>query len=170
MAVQRILQQLLGKLVEYVPVTVSAGAASAGQIPALNNAGTLDNSVMPSGVAPDVIIANTSEALVSGAFVNIWSNAGAFAIRNADASVLGKEAHGFVLAAVASGASATAQLSGINTGVTGQVPGFVYLSATTPGQSSAVAPGAAGQTVQNLGMAISATSIQFDPQPSIAKN
>lgn len=145
--------------------TSSAGAGSAGKTPVLDGAGRLDVTMMPVGVDVAVAVMTASEALVAGNFVNVWNSTGP-KIRKADAVAAGKEAHGFVLSAVASGATGTVYFEGTNTAVTGQTPGVVYLSATA-GLATASAPSAAGQVVQRLGIAISATDIQFEPALSI---
>jgi hypothetical protein len=103
-----------------------------------------------------------SEALVAGDWVNVWDDAGAFKCRKADATVAGKEAHGFVLAAFAAAATATVYMEGTNTAVTAQTPGVKFLS-TTAGLGTATAPSAAGNVVQRLGVATSATTVNFEP-------
>ena len=65
-----------------------------------------------------------------------------------------------VLAAVASGASATVYFNGTNTAVTGATPGNVFL-ATTAGSFTSTAPSGAGNVVQYIGCAVSATAINF---------
>jgi len=80
--------------------------------------------------------------------------------------VAGKGADGFVLVAVGSGAAATVYFEGTNTAVTGQTPGAVFLS-TTAGQAAAAAPTGAGNVVQRIGFAVSATAINFQSQPPI---
>lgn len=139
---------------------VSAGAGDSGKLPALDAGGHLDLTVLPTGVGPDVYSVTASEALLAGDWVNIWNSAGNFRVRKADATTQGKEAHGFVLANVASSGVATVYGVGNNTGVSGQTPGPVYLS-TTPGQGTSVPPSASGNVVQNLGVATSATSVNF---------
>lgn len=139
----------------------SAGAGDAAKIPALDASGRLDTSVMPVGIGADTATIQTSEALASGDYVNIHDVAGAFRVRKADATTTGKEAHGFVLAAVGSGANATVYFEGTNTAVTGMTPGDVYLS-TTAGQGSATIPSAAGNIVQRVGVATSATAVNFE--------
>lgn len=139
----------------------SAGAGDAGKIPALDAAGLLDLTVMPTGVGPATKSITTSEALAAGDWVNIWNSTGAKA-RKADATTSGKRAHGFVLAGAGSGATATVYFIGANTGVTGQTPGDVFLQ-TTAGLGGPTAPSAAGNLVQNLGVATSATSVEFAP-------
>ena len=50
--------------------------------------------------------------------------------------------------------------------MSGQTPGVVFLSAS-PGLSAGAAPTGAGQVVQKLGIAISATAINFEAQQHI---
>ena len=143
----------------------SAGAGDAGKLAALDASGRLDTSMMPTGIGADTQIITTSEALAAGAFVNIWNSTGA-KVRNADATTVGKKAMGFVLAAFASGASATVYFEGTNTQVSGQTGGDVFLQ-TTAGTAGATIPSASGNVVQNVGFATSATTINFQSQPAI---
>jgi len=143
--------------------TSSAGAADANKLAALDGAGRLDLTMMPVGVVPETQVITASEALAAGDWVNVWNSAGTFKARKADATVAGKEACGFVLAAVANAAPATVYFEGANTAVTGQVPGKVFL-ATTAGQGTPTAPSAAGNLVQEIGIATSATSVKFAPK------
>lgn len=139
--------------------TTSAGAGDASKLVALDSSGRIDTTMMPVGLGPDTASITTSEALAAGDFVNIWNSSGAKA-RKADATVAGKHAMGFVLSAVGSGAQATVYFEGTNTSVTGQTPGPVFLG-TTAGAAAAAAPSAAGNVVQRIGFAISATAINF---------
>jgi hypothetical protein len=82
-------------------------------------------------------------------------------VRKADATTAGKFAHGYVLAAVNNGDPATVYFEGTNTQVSGAVPGQTFLS-TTAGGFTATAPSAAGNVVQRLGVAVSATEINFE--------
>lgn len=136
----------------------SAGAGDSGKLPALDGAGKLDITTMPAGIGAPTAAITTSEALAAGDFVNIWTSTGTKA-RKADATTSGKRAHGFVLASVLSGGSATVYFAGANTAVTGQTVGDVFLT-TTAGLAGA-APSGSGNLVQNLGVAISATNIEF---------
>lgn len=165
----------------------SAGAGDAGKIPKLNASGILDDtiinatvtsannkivkldatgkldsSVMPVGIGDDAVNITASEALAAGDLVNVYSNAGTANVRKADASTTGKEAWGFVLAAVASSASAKVYFEGTNTQRSGMTVGTQFLSATTAGATTSTAPSTAGQIVQIVGMAVSATSMNFD--------
>lgn len=143
----------------------SAGAGDAGKLAALDAAGKLDLTMMPTGIGADSAVITASEALAAGDFVNIWNSTGAKA-RKADATVAGKEAHGFVLAAVSNGNPATVYFEGTDTAVTGQTPGPVFLS-TTAGLASNAAPSGSGNVVQRVGFAISATAINFQSQPPV---
>ena len=149
-----------GVLTEKEALVASAGAADAGKIPGLDAAGRLDTSMMPVGLGADTAAIIASEALAAGDYVNIWNSTGAKA-RKADASTAGKEAHGFVLAGVSNGASATVYFEGSNTQVTGQTPGPVYLS-TTPGLATSTAPSGSGNVVQRVGIATSATNVNTE--------
>lgn len=117
---------------------------------------------MPTGIGADVAVVDASENIAAGDFVNIWNDGGAAKVRKADASAAGKEAHGFVLAAVTSGNPATVYFEGTNDQVTGQTAGPVYLSATVPGAATSTPPSTAGQVVQRIGVATSATSINVE--------
>ncbi|MEY4507951.1 MAG: hypothetical protein RLZZ450_73 [Pseudomonadota bacterium] len=137
----------------------SAGAGSAGKLPALDSSGKLDSSFLPVGIGADTQSITASEALAAGDFVNVWSSTGAKA-RKADATTAGKHAMGFVLSAVANGAQATVYFEGTNTQVSGQTPGDVFLS-TTPGQATTTCPSATGNIAQPVGIATSATTVNF---------
>lgn len=164
MAGQKFITNNAGTLTELAATQTSAGAGDAGKIVALDASGRLASAMMPVGIGADTATITASEALSAGDYVNIWNNAGSFNVRKADGSTAGKEAMGFVLAAVASSASATVYFEGSNTQVTGQTPGRVFLSATTPGLGTATAPSTAGQVVQCVGFATSATSVNFQAE------
>lgn len=139
--------------------TTSAGAGDAGKTPILDSSGRLDQSMMPVGIGADTASITASEALSAGDYVNIWNSSGA-KVRKADATVAGKEAHGFVLSAVSNGAAATVYFEGTNTAVTGQTPGTVFLS-TTAGLGQSSAPTGSGNAAQVIGFATAATNVNF---------
>ncbi len=149
------------------PAASVGGAAQAYQIPALSASGQLDQTMMPTGIGPDTAAIVASEALVAGALVNVWSNAGTPNARNADNTSISKPATGFVLGAVASGANATVYMSGIINGLSGLTPGAQYFLGAAGGAVEA-APTAPGTLTQLVGTAISATQIQFSPGTQIA--
>lgn len=160
MATKFIVQQN-GQLKEKAGVVTSAGAGNAGDIPALDATGKLDTTVLPSGIGAATKVILASEALVAGAFVNIYDNAGTANVRNASATDTTKPAHGFVKSAVTSGANATVYLDGENNSLTGLTAGSRYYLDTTGGQATATAPSATGNNLQFLGYATSTTTIQF---------
>ncbi|MFG0641419.1 hypothetical protein [Delftia sp. WSY_22] len=160
MAAKKFLRLVNNLVTEVLGIQTSAGAANAGDIVALDDSGRIDNSMMPVGIGADTAVIAASEALAAGDWVNVWNSTGA-KVRKADATTSGKEAHGFVLAAVTSGANATVYFEGTNTQVTAQTPGPVFLQ-TTAGTGGATAPSASGNVVQRLGVAVSTTAVNFD--------
>lgn len=164
---QKPLQLVNNMPTEVEAITTSAGAGDAGKIPALGSDGRFDESFMPTGIGADVKVAEASESLAAGDFVNIWNDSGTEKVRKADASAssAGKRATGFVLDNVTSGADATVYFEGQNTALTGLTPGTTYvLSNSTPGGVLALAsaPTTAGHILQVLGDAVSATSISTE--------
>lgn len=153
-----------GVMTEKAAIQSSAGAGDAGKIPGLDASGRLDNSMMPAGIGADTASIATSESLAAGDFVNVYNDGGTAAVRKADATTVGKEAHGFVLAAFTHPTTATVYFEGPNTAVTGRTPGVQYLS-TSAGGSTVTAPSGAGNVVQRIGVATSATSINFESGP-----
>lgn len=150
-----------GTLTEEAALTTSAGAGDADRVPALDASGRLDASFMPTGIGADTASIASSENLAAGDLVNVWNDAGSPKVRKADATTAGKEAHGFVLAAVTSPANATVYFEGTNAQVTGLTAGPLFLSAT-PGLATSTAPSASGNVVQRVGLATAATSMNFE--------
>lgn len=154
-----------GKIKEKTATVTSSGVADAGKIIALDSSGALDVSLLPAGVSAEVVVAASSENLTSGDFVNLYNNGGTINVRKADATTNAKPADGFVLANVTSPANATVYLiSAKNTAVSGLTVGAEYFLSTTPGQITATAPSAAGNIVQRLGKAKSASEFVFENQ------
>jgi hypothetical protein len=146
-------------------ITATAGSGDAGKIPALDVSGKLDNSFLPTGIGAETKAVIASEALSAGDFVNIYNNAGTATARKADATTAGKEATGFVLNAVSPEATATVYVAGINTILTGLTAGARYVLSTTAGgvMVRASAPSSSGNVYQEIGVALSATEIAFEP-------
>lgn len=142
-------------------------ASAANKLVKLDATGRLDNTLMPVGVGADTASIVASEALAAGDLVNIWNDAGTAKVRKADGSASGKEAHGFILAAVASAATATVYFEGTNTQCTGLTPGVQFLSATTAGKSATAAPTGTGKVVQRVGFALSTTALNFQSNDPI---
>lgn len=151
-----------GLKIEVQPVTTSAGAGDASKMAQLDSAGKWDISLMPTGVGAEVVVAASSENLTAGNWVNLYDNAGTINVRKADATTNAKPAHGFVIASVTSPANATVYLiSGQNSATSGKTVGAKQWLSTTAGASTETAPSAAGNIVQLLGVATSATNVIF---------
>lgn len=188
MAAPRFLARLAGRTKQVATIAASAGAGDAEKIPSTNASGVLDPtilnaattgankvamfdgtgrldaSVMPVGIGADTKSLEASEALAAGDVVNVWNDGGTQKVRKADATAEGKEAKGFVLSAFAMGASALVYNDGTITGLAGLTPGaYYYLSAASPGGVVAAPPSAAGNVDQQVGWAVSATELSFEP-------
>ena len=156
-----------GQFAEVEGTTTSSGAGSAGKIVALDSAGKLDNTMMPTGIGATTKLAATTESLSAGDLVNLFNDSGTIKARKADASN-GRRAVGFVLSAVTSPNNATVYLDGTITGLTGLTPGAAYyLSGATAGAATATAPTTSGYISQEIGIALSATEINFEEQQPI---
>lgn len=190
MAAPRFLATILGRVKMIATIATSAGADDAEKVPSTNASGVLDPSIlnaatsgankilmtgadgrldpetMPAGIGQDAKTLPASEALAAGNIVNVWNDAGTAKARKADATAEGKEGVGFVLAAVASAANATLFFEGRITGLSSLTAGArYYLSAATPGALvlAASLPSTAGNVVQYIGTAVSATELDFEP-------
>jgi hypothetical protein len=110
-----------------------------------------------------------SEALSAGNLVNIWSNTGTANVRKADASAAGKQAHGFVLSAVSSGANATVYFEGAVTGLSGMTPGATQFLSATAGARTETAPTTTNYYLQVVGTARTATIMDFEADTPIKR-
>ena len=110
-----------------------------------------------------------SEALSAGDLVNIWNNTGTANVRKADASASGKQAHGFVLAAVSSGANAAVHFEGAVTGLSGMTPGATQFLSATAGGRTETAPTTTDYYLQVVGVARTATIMDFEPDSPIKR-
>jgi hypothetical protein len=164
MATDKYLYNNGGVITEKTPVVTSTPDA----IPALDGTGKLNANMLPVGAALETDDITATEALSAGDLVNIYDSTGA-KCRKADGSTTGKEAHGFVLAAVDQDATATVyRASQSNNQKTGMTPGKKqYLSTTVPGGTQETAPTGAGKTLQVVGRAVSASTMIFQPQDPI---
>ena len=156
-------QSLLSGRETMVEATVvSTGVAEAGDIVALDAAGKIDVSLLPTGVGPAVQVLIADENLSAGDFVNIFDNGGTPTVRLAD-STNDRRAVGYVKEAVTAGNNATVYFEGLNDDLSGLVAGQrLYLDASGDVQSTA--PSLAGGDVihQYLGKALSATSMDVE--------
>lgn len=152
--------------IQEVVTVQTGGAPSADKVPSLDASGRLDATMMPAGIGADTAVVVASGALAAGDFVNLFNDGGTAKVRKADATSNVAPAHGFVLAAVSDGGNATVYWEGPNTAVTGMTPGPVFLG-TTAGTAQSAAPTTSGNIVQKVGIAVSATEINFEPQNPI---
>jgi hypothetical protein len=169
MAAKKFLRLVSGVLTEIFGIQASAGAGNAGDLVSLDDTGRIDSSMMPTGFGSETTTAVASEALAAGDYVNLYNNASALGVRKADASGgVAKRAHGYVIAAVTNGGTATIYYGNLNNQKSGLTIGSTYyLSAATPGAVATTTPSTAGQIVQELGVARSATEILTEIQPPI---
>lgn len=166
MTAQRFLTRAGGKTKQMQGKVTSTGAADAGALPALDDSGRLDPSVMPLGIGVQVDILPASEALDAGDFVNIYDDAGVAKVRKADNSN-GRSADGFVSTAVAVSADATIHpLDGVNAAMSALSPGKEYWLGTagdvTDTPLDETDPANANKISQQLGKALSATELRTD--------
>lgn len=191
MAAPRFLALVAGRIKQIVTIATSAGAADAEKVPSTNGSGvldptilnaattgnskvvltkpdgTLDPAIMPAGIGAAVSTITASENLAASDLVNIWNDGGTEKVRKADATGEGKEICGYVLAGVTSGNPASVYSSDTITGLSGKTPGQVQYLSTTPGLMTATAPSTAGNVVQQVGVAHSATAVSFRPSVPI---
>ncbi len=137
-----------------------------GMIPALDEDGRLDTSVMPEGLGAETIVTETSEALSAGDMVNLWDDAGTVKARKAKALDNTRPAHGYVAEGYDLGANATIFTDSYLT-TTGLTVGSKYYLSTTAGAITATAPDGEGNVVQMVGFALSPTKLAFEQHPYI---
>ena len=147
---------------QIVPAITSTGSAQAGQLVQLGANGTLDISLLPAGIGQYTQSAVASSALSAGQYVNLYAVGGVLNARPADSTSVATSADGFVLAAVASGATASIYLGGVNTALSGLTVGSPIFLSTVGGVTSTPAS-TPGNILQPLGKALSATSADFFP-------
>jgi hypothetical protein len=146
--------------------TISLGLPTANTIISTGPNGKLHPSFLPTGVGPDLLVAPATENLSAGDYVNIWDNGGTQSVRLADRSN-GRQAHGFVKAAVNSGDLAEVFFEGANDALSGLTPSARYFLGTN---GNPVTPGPTGPGLwQFLGIAVSATAINTDIDDAIVR-
>lgn len=162
MAAETFLKIVSGKTTVAAATQESTGVSDAGKIVALDDAGKLDETMMPNGIAADTAIVEASEGLSAGDLVNIWNDSGDPKCRKADATSAGKEAVGFVADSVSSGNDAKIFFDGTITGLTSLTPGARYYLSTSAGSLTATPPSGAGNVMQPVGIAKSDSELVFE--------
>jgi hypothetical protein len=152
---------------------VSTGVAEAGDIVALNPQGVIDETLLPPGVGAEIKAVLVAEDLDAGDYVNFFDDAGTVSVRPADNSN-GRQAHGFVRTAFATGAMADVYLEGKNDALAALMPGETYflgtdgkVTLTPPDLTDAATP--VGTFVQPVGAACAATEISTEIGKKIRK-
>lgn len=167
MAGKKYMQLVSGKKTLAKSKDVSAGAADAGEIVALNSQGLIDQSMLTD-------IDNTNvpsfEDLSSGSYINLFDDGGTVKARLADNSN-GRPAHGYVKESVIAPAAVTVYFEGANANLSGLTEGARQYLGTlgqpveTPLDPTNVADD--GKIHQLLGVAISDTEVNTDIQDCI---
>ena len=156
-----------------VSITGPTGAASTVTGPTgtlgVNGATGATGSTGPTGAGSASTSGFVAAAtMAAGTLVNIYNNTGTPSCRKADGGVAALPAHGFLLAAVASGATGAVTLpAGLNTAMSGLTVGQYWLSTATPGGVQNTAPTGAGNISQTVGVAASGSVLAFIPGPAI---
>jgi len=154
--------------IEEVEATVtSAGAGDAGEVVALDAAGKLDTSVMPSGIGVDEVTIPFTETAAAGNLINIFDDSGTAKARLADASN-GRVAHGYAPSAVTQPASGAVRFEGEITGLTSKSIGVKQFLGTS-GTLTETAPTTSTHTLQVVGYARDATTVDFEPAQGITR-
>lgn len=153
-----------GKLAQKVATVTSSGVSNAGEIVALDSNGKLSTTVMPDGIGADVVSIVASEALSADTLVNIYNDTGTAKARKADCSN-GRRAMGYVKASYDSAATAIIYKEGTIVGSSLTIGEPVFLS--TNGATTQTPVSTSGYLHQEMGVAMSATEIEFEPQTPI---
>ena len=160
-----------GVTAEVEGTVASAGAANAGELVALDASGKLDATVFPAGIGDPSKSISASENMTAPCLVNIHNSTGQ-KVRYADASTAAaaKQAMGFIKDTVVAPANVNVYFEGEISGFVGLTPGAVYyLSDSVPGGVTNTPVTAAGRILQRIGVATSATTIDFEANPPIIR-
>ena len=141
-------------------VTAPLGTTWIGSIDVTGNLAVVGNVNITSGSG--FVGLTAGENLAAGDFVNIYSGG----VRKASNNDTTKQAHGFVINTVTTGANITVYYSGVNRVITGLTAGARYFLGVA-GAEVTTPPTAAGQLSQEIGVAISTTAISVNFGPAI---
>lgn len=139
----------------------SAGVANANDIVALDANGTLDPSLFPAGLGPDVKSVIAVANITAPKVVEIYDNGGTLNCRIADYSN-GREAIGYIKDNATLGQPVNVYFDGISTGWTSLTLGAEYFLSTAGGITTSPTVSGSGAILQSVGMAISATELAFE--------
>lgn len=163
MAINRPLQKnASGELEEIIPILISTGAPDASKLVQTNAQGKIDVTLLPTGIGADTVVAEANEALQAGDFVNLYDDGGTFKARLADASDVSTKAWGFVLSAYIATDPATVYMRGENDQLAGLTAGEQQFLSETAGEITTTPPSTDGAYCQQIGIATSANSVDFE--------
>lgn len=156
-----VIDETTGCQEEVVPLTTSSGAADASQLVQTNAAGELDETLFPSSVL-NAKTFTAAEALTAGDKVYIDGSGEA---ARASAASGGNRVSGYVKDSATTGSTVTVFFDGCNDALTGLTVGATYfLSPSTPGGITTTVPTGSGEMVIKVGVATSATQLEFEPE------
>lgn len=162
MAGQKFLFNNAGQTTEKAAIQTSAGAGDAGKIPALNGSGLIDPTMLAATSGLIVVSATATATITAGQVVNVSWSGTVLQVKPADNTTAGSEANGFASAGITSGASGSITMGeGLITGLSALSTGLYYLG--TNGAVTATPPATAGNLLQQIGRATSATTFYFQP-------
>lgn len=118
------------------------------------------------GPTANSAVVTASENLSTGDLVNVYDSGGLLRMRRASAATDGKECNGFVLASVLSEQAGTVYFAGRNDQQAGLTPGRAFLG-VVDGRAQSTAPTGAGEVVQPVGYALSATTLVLQLGPPV---
>ena len=146
----------------------SAGTANAGDVVALDEFGYISSTMLREN---ETKVLTATEAIGAGKFVNLWENGGT-KMRLASNAGISTKAEGFVLEAVASGATGTVYMwDGINSALTSLTASTDYYLGTAGGIiTGGSVPLTTNSIVQFLGKTSATTEllVDIDERPIIA--
>ena len=148
---------------KFITGSTVGGAAYAYMVALLGANGKLDVTVMPDGIGPDTLTGTATGALSANALVNISSTG---TIQTADYTN-SRPAHGYCPAGAANLATATVYKYGTITGLAGLTPGQPVYLGTSGAFTQAPVITAGSGIWQQIGVASSATTIEFNPLEAI---
>lgn len=127
--------------------------------------------IISGGLNPSLaLVAQATESIVSGAFVNLYASGGIMLARNANASSPNTFANAFTIVGAFNGSFSIFYCAGLNFGVSvpfGNGQSEVFLSDVTPGGYVTAMPTTSGHIVQSLGVASPGAGIFFTVQPTV---
>jgi hypothetical protein len=113
------------------------------------------------------VIGVADESLTAGNVVNVYNNSGALKVRKASATTISLAATGYVSANYNTSDTVTVLTGGGNSYLNSLSLGSTYYLSTTAGLADTAIPTTANYVVQELGVAISATTLKFAPTKGI---